>query len=162
MWADLGAGSGTFSAALAQLLGPSGRVIAVDADARAVAALRELAASATPAAARIDAVVGDFTRLGEADALRDVALDGALLANALHFTRDPQRVIEDVAGRLRPGGRLIVVEYEGRRANPWVPYPIDRARLAGIAADLGLGTPQPLGERRSRYGGVMYAVSLTR
>ena len=137
-------------------------MIAVDADARAVAALRKLAAQSTPARARIDAVVGDFTRLADVEALRDVPLDGALLANALHFTRDPAPVLEDVAGRLRPGGRLIVVEYEGRPANRWVPYPIDRARVAGIAADLGLGPPQQLGERRSRYGGVMYAVSLTR
>ena len=162
MWADLGAGSGTFTAALARLLGPSGRVIAIDADARAIASVRELSKQTTPDRARIDAAVGDFTRLADVDVLRDVEFDGALLANALHFTRDPRRVIEDVATRVRRGGRLIVVEYEGRAANPWVPYPLDRARVREIASELGLGAPQPLGERRSRYGGVMYAVSLAR
>ncbi|HEV8235797.1 MAG TPA: hypothetical protein VGP84_14405, partial [Gemmatimonadaceae bacterium] len=42
-WADLGAGTGTFTAALARLVGPSGTVHAVEQDATATRALEALA-----------------------------------------------------------------------------------------------------------------------
>ena len=34
---------------------------------------------------------------------------------------------------LRPGGRVVLVEYDHRRANPWVPYPIGIAKLPALA-----------------------------
>lgn len=43
-WADLGAGDGTFTRALAGLLGPDGRIYAVDCDAKAVESLRQSSA----------------------------------------------------------------------------------------------------------------------
>ncbi|HEX6910991.1 MAG TPA: class I SAM-dependent methyltransferase, partial [Longimicrobium sp.] len=43
-WADLGAGTGVFTRALATLAGPSGRVFAVDVDDGALGAVRDWAA----------------------------------------------------------------------------------------------------------------------
>ena len=40
VWADMGAGSGTFTFALARLLGPEGRVVAVDREPAALESLR--------------------------------------------------------------------------------------------------------------------------
>src|SRR5262245_12950400 len=57
-WADLGAGTGTFTLALAELLGPGGRVFAVDRDGRALAQLR--AAAARNQHAGIEIVQADF------------------------------------------------------------------------------------------------------
>ncbi|MGH7674960.1 MAG: hypothetical protein ACREMV_06785, partial [Gemmatimonadales bacterium] len=45
-------------------------------------------------------------------------LDGILLANALHFVRNPDVVLARLAARVRPDGRVVVVEYDGRPANP--------------------------------------------
>ena len=127
-------------------------MLAIDTDARA---LRELADEP-----RITTAVGDFHRLDDVAALGGRMLDGILIANALHFSSEPERVLADASRRIRPGGTLIVVEYDGRPANPWVPYPVGRARLADFAARLGLATPRPLGERPSNYGGVIYAAAL--
>jgi len=50
VWADLGAGSGAFTLALAELLGPGGEVIAVDRD-RGI--LRELERALRPGGATV-------------------------------------------------------------------------------------------------------------
>lgn len=157
VWADVGAGTGTFTAALASLLGAGGRVIAIDADARAVAALRELGRAREPDRAAIDAHVGDFHDLAGVAALNEIRLDGVLFANALHFASDPERILADAARRVRDGGRILIVEYDGRPANPWVPHPVGKQRLFDIAAGAGLGAPVYLAERASRYGGVIYS-----
>ena len=148
VWADLGAGTGTFSRALATLLGPDGTVYAVDRDRRALATL------GTPAgAAAVLPVVADFT-----GPLALPALDGLLLANALHFVGgDQAAVLGQVAALLRPGGVLVLVEYDRRAASRWVPYPVSRARFTEMAAAAGLSEPTAVGERPSAYGGVLYA-----
>ena len=72
-WADVGAGDGTFTRALVQLLPPGSRVYAVDTDAKA---LRELEVWAARAKANVIPVVADFTRpfdlpgVGERTSLR--------------------------------------------------------------------------------------------
>src|SRR5262249_10576104 len=124
-WAELGAGEGTFTRALAELLGPESRIYAVDRDARAIAALRRWAERDAP---HVIPVQGDFTRSLELPGLGERALDGLLLANSLHYVREPDRLLARLASRLRPGGRVVLVEYDRRGANPWVPYPIPAAR----------------------------------
>lgn len=155
-WADLGAGTGTFTRALAALLGPTGRVYAVDRDRWAVEALRGL--TGNPAAgAEVVALHADF-----ADRARPLALpplDGVLLANALHFVPDGEQpdVLARIAGRLRPGGRVVLVEYEGRSPTRWVPFPVSLARFREVAGGAGLTAPTLVGSRRSAFGGTMYA-----
>lgn len=153
-WADLGAGTGTFTLALASLLGPAGRVVAVERDASAVAALQALARRTSGVHAAITPVHADFTR-----PLDLPSLDGALLANALHFVRDADqpRVVGAVARHLHAGGRLAVVEYEGRGPSRWVPFPVSFERFGLLAREAGLGAPERVGARRSAFGGTMYA-----
>ncbi|HVH63449.1 MAG TPA: methyltransferase domain-containing protein [Candidatus Dormibacteraeota bacterium] len=94
-WADLGAGEGAFTHALAKLLGPEAHITAVDKDAHAVRAID----------GRIETRVADFTKPLD---LHD--LDGIVMANSLHFVRNKQPVLESVRRMLSPGGRLIVVD----------------------------------------------------
>jgi len=108
VWADLGAGEGAFTLALADLLGPGAHITAVDKDAGALGAIGH----------GIETRVADFTRPLD---LHD--LDGIVMANSLHFVRNKAPVLESVRDMLRPGGRLIVVEYSTDRGNPWVPHP---------------------------------------
>ncbi len=156
-WADLGAGRGTFTEALARLLGAGARVYAVDREPSAIAALGRLAGRAGPAATVVPRRA-DFADPAGWDALDLPPLDGVLLANALHFVpaADQATVLARIAARIRPGGRLVVAEYEGRGPNRWVPHPVPPARLRAILP-AGLGPPRQVGSRPSAYGGSIYA-----
>lgn len=159
-WADFGAGRGLFTRALAQLLGPPGRIIAVDQDARALAALREAARTSNKPGTEILPIEGDFRNLNAIPALAGISLDGVLFANSLHFARDADRVLADVAQLLPSGGRIVVVEYDGRPANRWVPHPVPVDRLRLLASQARLTAPRVVSERPSTYGGIMYCAVL--
>ncbi len=156
-WADLGAGTGTFTLALASRLGPHGRIIALDSDAAALVALRS-AVKRAALGSRVEVRAGGFR-----EPLDMPPLDGALLANALHFVpaNEQADVLARVATALRPRGRLIVIDYDSRRANAWVPHPVSSRRLHELLETLGLATSTIVGSRPSLYGGTLYvAVSV--
>ena len=157
VWADFGAGTGTFTRALSALLGAGSTVFAVDDDARAVRALRELSTS-TSGGARVIAVKADFAQPLVMPGLvhGPAQLDGMLLANALHFVRDPERVLARLVEQLRPGGRAIVVEYDRREASRWVPFPIPASRWPRLAESAGLAEPAITATRPSSYSGALY------
>jgi SAM-dependent methyltransferase len=156
-WADLGAGTGTFTLALARLIGPAGAIYAVDRDAAAVRALEALAKDPEDGAAPVVVRRGDLTQL-----LDFPALDGVLLANALHFVdaRVQAAVLLQLADRLASTGKIVVVEYENRSPSRWVPFPISLARLTDLAREAKLGVPEAIGWRRSAFGGSMYAARI--
>ena len=141
-WADLGAGEGAFTLALADLLGPEAHITAIDKDARALQSIE----------GRFEIRVADFTRPLD---LQD--LDGVVMANSLHYVRDKQPVLEAVHRMLRPGGRLIIVEYGADRGNPWVPYPFTYARWETMAARAGFKGTRLLKTVPSRWLGSMYS-----
>jgi ubiquinone/menaquinone biosynthesis C-methylase UbiE len=147
-WADLGSGEGAFTLALADLLGPGAHITAVDRDAGAVRSL----GSQKFHGVEVVTKVADFTR-----ALELSDLDGIVMANSLHFVRDKAPVLELVRRMLRPGGRLIVVEYGTDRGNPWVPHPFSFERWEKMAAQAGFVKTRLLRTIPSRHLGSMYS-----
>ena len=141
-WADLGAGEGAFTLALAELLGPAAHVIAVDKDARALRGIGH----------GIETRAADFTRRLD---LRD--LDGVVMANSLHFVRNKQPVLAAVREMLKPGAPLVVVEYETDRGNPWVPHPFSFETWKRLAEEAGMVGAALLATVPSRYFGAMYS-----
>ena len=152
-WADLGAGHGAFTLALADLLGPGGQVTAVDRDG---GALRQLSTDLHKRFPRthLDTLTADFR--GE---LQLTDLDGLVMANALHFVRDDDRsaVLERVRAMLKPGGRLVLVEYGADNGNLWVPHPFTYLRWEAMAGAAGLAGTRLLGSVPSRFLGSIYA-----
>lgn len=152
IWADLGAGTGNFTWALAELLGVGATIYAVDRDARAVAAQQARLQSNPPTATVLPC---------QADVLRPLdlpPLDGILAANLLHFLRDQPAAFVHLYHYLRPGGHLVVVEYEQSLPIPWVPHPLPFARFAQLAGAAGFRDPTQCATRRSPSSGrTMYA-----
>ena len=159
VWADLGAGTGTFTRALVETLGAGSTVYAVDDDASAVRALRDFSETS---AGRVVPVRADFTRPLELPGLGDGLLDGVLLANALHFVRDAHGTLSRLVERLRGGGRVVVVEYDRRAASRWVPYPIPMSQWPALALSAGLTDAMVTATRPSAYQGVLYAGAATK
>ena len=135
----MGAGSGVFTRALADLLGAAGRVYAVD---RQPLRLSEVTGGAT-----IVPLQTDFTK-----PLELTNLDGVVMANALHFARRHERVLRQVVSTLKPGGTFILVEYDIQRGSPWIPFPVPFESFRMLAPKVGLNEVREIGRRRSRYG----------
>jgi ubiquinone/menaquinone biosynthesis C-methylase UbiE len=155
-WADLGAGEGAFTLALADLLGAGAHISAVDRDAVSLRRLGDAMGRRFPAA-RLDIVVADFTRqLDLAD------LDGVVMANSLHFVRDKQQVLKLVWQMLRPGGSLLIVEYGADRGNPWVPHPFSYPTWDTMAAEAGFEQTRLLKTIPSRHLGSLYSAASRR
>ena len=154
VWADLGSGTGAFTLALAELLGDSGQIHSVDKDKRALHQQKRSMRARFP---DVDVTyhVADFTR-----SLSLPPLDGVVMANALHFIRrgEAQKaVVQQVRGTLRPGGRLLLVEYNTDRGNHWVPYPLSFPTWQALARDRGFHSTSLLATRPSRFLGEIYA-----
>ena len=151
IWADLGAGEGAFTFALAELLGPGARIVAVDKDARALIGIGDEMAGRFPSVT-VETRAADFTKpLGLS------GLDGVLMANSLHFVRDKAPVLASVRAMLAPGGRLIVVEYGSDHGNPWVPHPFSFPTWEKLAATAGFGSTRLLHTIPSRHLGSIYS-----
>jgi len=152
-WADCGAGSGTFTRALLELLGAGSHIYAIDRDAGALAWARKKAPFVTP-------VVADFTRPVPLPHADPRSLEGMLFANALHFVEDATTALASLcAAWLAPGARVVVVEYDGRGPNRWVPYPLPAGRWPALAAAVHLTDPVIRGRRRSAFGGDLYVAT---
>ena len=158
-WADFGAGTGTFTEALAELLGPDATVVAIDRDSAALRELRRLAQHSP--GARITVATGDVLDLSSIRELEANSLDGAVFANVLHFVSSPEHVLQQLRALLKPKAALIVVEYDRRRASRWVPYPLSFADLSSAAQRAGLSNPVEIGRRASRFQGELYAARMS-
>jgi SAM-dependent methyltransferase len=151
VWADLGSGGGAFTLALADLLGPGGRIVSVDRDGGALRRQREALAARFPDAA-VDYRQADFT-----GALDLADMDGIVMANSLHFVRRKEPVLAAIRDWLRPGGRLVLVEYDADRGNPWVPHPLSYPTWERVASDNGFVGTRQLARRQSRYLDAIYS-----
>ncbi len=121
--ADIGAGSGYFSLPMARLVGPTGRVYAVDIQQRMLDII---------AGKLKDAALPNVTLvLGAPDdpKLPPGSLDLALMVDVYHELHAPQQVLQHLRAALKPGGRLVLLEY--REEDPRVP--IQRLHKMSVA-----------------------------
>ena len=86
-------------------------------------------------------------------------LDGLLMANALHFVKDGQkaRVLEDLSKKLKPAGKIIIIEYNTSRSNYAVPFPLNEDKFLELALQVRLQKPQIVSKAPSSFLGEMYA-----
>ena len=151
VWADLGSGAGAFTLALADLIGPEGRIYSVDRD-RGALREQERAMRARFPATAVTYLAADFTRPIDLP-----PLDGVVMANSLHYQRDKGPVLQLIRGYLKPGGRLVLVEYNADRGNPWVPHPISYGTWEGLARRSGFAETRLLAMVPSRFLGEIYS-----
>lgn len=124
-----GCGMGYFTLDLARLVGPAGRVVAVDVQERMLAALRRRAARAG-LAERIDARLADSANLGLGD-LAGTA-DLALAIHMIHEVPDQAALFGELLAALRPGAPLLVIEPKGHVSAVELGASIELAVAAGL------------------------------
>jgi SAM-dependent methyltransferase len=137
--ADIGAGGGDVSVALAEIVGREGRVYAIDSDPRA----RDEVAAAAAAHSQVLAITqaGEDLRLPE-------QVDLAFCRFLLLHVDDPLLVLTRMAGAVRPGGWVVAQEpitsagrIDGKPFRmPDARHPDVGALLPSLARDAGLLT----------------------
>lgn len=104
--ADIGAGSGYFTFRIAAKV-PQGKVLAVDIQPEMLAMVE--ARRLTENLGNVEGVLGDL----QSTNLPADSVDVAFLVDAYHEFSHPREMMQSIFTALKPGGRLILVEYRG-------------------------------------------------
>ncbi len=104
VWADFGSGTGAFTLALADLIGPTGVIYSIEQD-RSALAQQERSLQARFPNSIVHYRPADFTR-----PLDLPALDGIVMANSLHFHRRKEPIVQLLKRYLNPRGRFILMK----------------------------------------------------
>lgn len=108
--ADIGAGTGYLSKRMAPAVTPGGKVLAVDVQPEMVAMLKRMV--------RDSGLAQIEPRLGAEDdvKLTDASVDLAIMVDVYHELAYPYEVLASIVRALKPGGRLVFVEYRAEDA----------------------------------------------
>jgi ubiquinone/menaquinone biosynthesis C-methylase UbiE len=135
---DFGCGPGFFTLPMARMVGPRGRVIAIDLQAEMLDRLRARLARA----GLTDRVTA---RQCTADTVGEIEpSDFALAFYMVHEVPDGARFLREAAAALKPGGRMLLVEPSGHVSEQAFTATVELARAAGLAA---VGRPRILMSR---------------
>jgi ubiquinone/menaquinone biosynthesis C-methylase UbiE len=145
-WADLGAGSGAFTLALREVLGPATTIHAVDKDRSGLEQLKQEHLARFGSTENLYVHARDFSQKPDLP-----VLDGIIAANSLHYFKDRVSILKHIRSFLKPNGKLIVIEYNVDSGNPWVPYPFSFGTFGKLAEQAGFSTPQLLTTHPSRF-----------
>ena len=109
--ADIGAGTGYFSFRIAPRV-PKGKVLAVDVQPEMIEILKTL--KTKKHLSNVEPILGGVTDVN----LAAESVDVALMVDAYHEFEYPKEVMTSIVKALKPGGRVVLVEYRGE--NPLI------------------------------------------
>jgi ubiquinone/menaquinone biosynthesis C-methylase UbiE len=123
---DVGCGSGTFTIAMAKMVGETGKVIAVDVQDKMLQILRKKAAKER-LESRIITHKSKPDRIGISD-----KVDFALAFYMVHEVPDAEGFLREIASLLKPKSRLLIVEPVLHVSASSFKKTQEAARLAGL------------------------------
>ncbi|MCB9688397.1 MAG: methyltransferase domain-containing protein [Alphaproteobacteria bacterium] len=104
--ADIGAGTGLYTSAFAEAVGPEGRVYAVDISPVFLERLRGMAADRGWSQVSVVEAGADSSRLEPG------SIDVAFVCDTYHHFEQPEPTLASLFAALRPGGHLYVLDFE--------------------------------------------------
>jgi SAM-dependent methyltransferase len=110
---DLGCGNGFYALKMARLVGPRGKVIAVDIQREMLELLKD--AAAVEKVDNIETVLGTLVD----PKLPESSIDLVLLVDVYHEFSHPEQMLAAIRGSLKPSGRVALAEF--RAEDPLVP-----------------------------------------
>ncbi len=110
---DLGCGTGAISFPLASAVGNEGRVYAVDNDAKAIGRIKEKGPPSN-----LIPVLKDAVQTG----LESEIADFCFMVLILHEVEQPNRVMAEALRLLKPGGKVLVMEWRDEPDTPGPPH----------------------------------------
>lgn len=127
--ADIGAGVGYHSWRLANIVGPSGKVIAEDIQQGMIELLKKNIADRK--LKNVDVVLGTQTD----PKLPNNSVDLVLMVDVYHEFSDPAAMMAHIRDALKPDGRVVLVEFRGE--DPAVPIqPLHKMTVQAVRSEL--------------------------
>jgi ubiquinone/menaquinone biosynthesis C-methylase UbiE len=123
--ADVGAGDGTFAVALARRVGPAGQVYATELDEERLADMRQAITAA--GLSNVTVIKGAVSGTN----LPDACCEALFSRVVYHHLTDPAAINADIFRALRPGGRLVIIDFEPGGIMDWIGRPGTAARHGG-------------------------------
>lgn len=105
---DLGAGSGFYSLAAANMVGKGGKVYSIDVQQDLLARIKNTAHA--QGIHNIEVIHGDIEKIG-GTRLREHSADAALLCNVFFQVEKKEECLQEIIRILKPGGRILVVDW---------------------------------------------------
>jgi len=105
--ADVGAGTGYYSRRMALQVGPKGKVYAIEVQPQMLGVLE--ATAKRPGYSNIVPVLGADDNVN----LPEASIDLAIMVDVYHELAFPSEVLASIVRAVRPGGRVVFVEYRG-------------------------------------------------
>ena len=124
---DLGAGTGAYTIPLAERVGESGRVYAVEVQKDFLTNIKE--AALAHGLKNVEVIWGDIERLGGTK-IKDASADAAVISNVLFQAEDKSGLLLEAKRILKSGGKLLLVDWKESFAN------LGPAPEAVVAADM--------------------------
>ena len=138
--ADLGAGSGYFTLRLAQAVGPTGKVYAVDVDEQMNDYLRKRVDEA--GLDNVEVILGEF----EDPLLPDGGIDLLLTVNTYHHIQERPGYFRNVQTDLASDGRVAIVDFDSRKG--WfvrlMVHSVPKQEMVGEMGEAGYRLDQDL------------------
>ena len=130
--ADIGAGSGYFSWRIARKVGASGKVYAVDIQQEMLDLLMK-----NMRAREVGSIVAPILGTVQDPKLPAASVDTILLVDVYHEFDFPYEMTRAMIAALKPGGRLVLVEYRGE--DPNVPIkPLHKMTVAQVRKEMSV------------------------
>lgn len=156
--ADLGAGSGFYTFAVAKLVGGAGTVYAVEVQSEVLARLANQARAEH--ITNVHFIHADMEQLGGTK-IAEHSVDSALICNVLFQVEDRPGFLNEVRRILKPGGRALLVEWSdsfgGTGPQPQYLITADKARQLFTAARF-TEVPELSKQVSANAGGQHYAL----
>jgi ubiquinone/menaquinone biosynthesis C-methylase UbiE len=149
--ADIGAGTGIFSLEFSRSVKPGGKVFAVEVDEKLIEHI--LASATEQGIVNLEGVFGEFD-----DPSLPEEVDVAFLNDVLHHVEHRDVYLKNLAGYLRPGGRVAIIDFkpgQGEHSNE-PRLQVSQEQATAWMAAAGLKATEVIGDVYSDRWFVVY------
>ena len=155
--ADFGSGSGSYTLALSELVGSSGRVYAVDVQRDLLTRIQNEASQKS--LNNIEVVWSDIENV-DGVSIRDGLLDGVIISNTLFQTENKHNVIKEAWRVLKPSGMLVIIDWTDSHGGlgPRQNDVVTQAEATLVCTDNGFAFKSEFSAGEHHYGLVFIKV----
>lgn len=153
--ADLGAGVGAYTIPLAEKLGDTGRVYAVEVQKDFLTNIKNLATAR--GLKNVELLWGNIEKLGGTK-IKDSGVDIVVISNVLFQAEDKAGLLKEASRILKAGGKLLLIDWSDSFNNlgPSPKMVVTKENALALCEDQGFVLKTEISAGEHHYGFIMY------